>query len=124
MIVFVSSGPTARVVSMLATSSLFVPRSMKPRNVRTRCNQRVMKIWRTALAAALLCPQSVQAGAKFLDGDTLHDWCLSAEVGDQEACLGYVIGVADALGPAQESDAAARHELCLPEIEPKSPSMR
>jgi hypothetical protein len=28
----------------------------------------------------------------------LHDWCLSAEVGDQEACLGYVVGVADALG--------------------------
>jgi hypothetical protein len=71
------------------------------------------------LAAALLIVSIGHADATFLDGDTLHDWCLSAEVGDQEACLGYVIGVADALGPAPEGDAAARQELCLPEIDAK-----
>ena len=74
---------------------------------------------RTVLAAVFALVHVTQADAKFLDGDTLHDWCLSAEVGDQEACLGYVIGVADALGPAPESDAAARLELCLPEIDAK-----
>jgi Rap1a immunity proteins len=73
---------------------------------------------RTALAAAaFLLVGIVPADAKFLDGDTLHDWCLSAEVGDQEACLGYVVGVADALGPAPGGDAAARQELCLPGID-------
>ena len=62
---------------------------------------------RTILAAVFVLGSIVPAGATFLDGDTLHDWYLSEEVGDQEACLGYVTGVADALNAAQESYPAA-----------------
>ena len=79
----------------------------------------VEELLRTVLAAAFMLVSTVQADAKFLDGGTLHDWCMSAEVGDQEVCLGYVIGVADVLSAAQESNAAARQELCLPEIDAK-----
>ena len=59
---------------------------------------------------------------RILNSGTLHDWCLSEEVGDQEACLGYVVGVADALGAAPEDEAAgvARRRLCLPEIDAKT----
>jgi Rap1a immunity proteins len=71
------------------------------------------------LAAVLVLGQIVPAGATFVDGDTLHDWCLSEEVGDQEACLGYVVGVADALNAAHGRYPAAPSEVCLPEIDAK-----
>jgi hypothetical protein len=74
---------------------------------------------RTFLAAVFVLGHVVPAGATFLDGDTLHAWCLSKNVGDQEACLGYVTGVADALSAAQERYPAAPKEVCLPEIDAK-----
>ena len=52
---------------------------------------------RTFLAVAFMVTFTVEANAKFLDGNTLHDWCISGDVGNQAACLGYVIGVADVL---------------------------
>ena len=52
---------------------------------------------RTFLAVAFMVMFTVEANAKFLDGNTLHDWCISGDVGNQAACLGYVIGVADVL---------------------------
>ena len=74
------------------------------------------------IAAAVVLVPIVPAGAVFLNGSTLHDWCLSEEVGDQEACLGYVVGVADALDVAPENEAAgvARRRLCLPELDAKT----
>ena len=77
---------------------------------------------RTILAAAVVLVPIAPAGAVFLNSGTLYDWCLSEEVGDQEACLGYVVGVADALGAAPEDEAAgvARRRLCLPEIDAKT----
>jgi hypothetical protein len=74
---------------------------------------------RTFLAAVFVLGHVVPAGATFLDGDTLHAWCLSENVGDQETCLGYVTGVADALSAAQERYPAAPKEVCLPEIDAK-----
>jgi Rap1a immunity proteins len=73
---------------------------------------------RTFLALALSVACAAAAEAAFLDGDTLHAWCLSADVGDQEACLGYVVGVADALG-AQGREGASEAALCLPAIDAK-----
>jgi hypothetical protein len=74
------------------------------------------------IAAAVALVPIAPAGAVFLNGGTLHDWCLSKEVGDQEACLGYVVGVADALDTAPENEAAGvvRRRLCLPELEAKT----
>ena len=71
---------------------------------------------RAFLAVAFLTVPTVQADAKFLDGDTLHAWCLSEDVGDQEACLGYVVGVADMLSP-QASEGSAQQRACIPDIE-------
>ena len=52
---------------------------------------------RIFLAVAFMVMFTVKANAKFLDGNTLHGWCFSGDVGNQAACLGYVIGVADVL---------------------------
>jgi hypothetical protein len=74
------------------------------------------------IAAAVALVPIAPAGAVFLNGSTLHNWCLSKEIGDQEACLGYVVGVADALDTAPENEAAGvvRRRLCLPELEAKT----
>jgi Rap1a immunity proteins len=73
------------------------------------------------IAAVVVLVPIAPAGAVFLNGGTLHDWCLSKEVGDQEACLGYVVGVADALdaAPGDEAAGVARRRLCLPEVDAK-----
>lgn len=69
---------------------------------------------RTLLIAACGLLIAGQADAKFLDRDTLSAWCLSEDAGDQEACLGYIIGVADVLTADPERNAGATRELCLP----------
>jgi hypothetical protein len=75
---------------------------------------------RTFVALALSVACAAAAEAAFLDGDTLHAWCLSADVGDQEACLGYVVGVADALSAqGQGQEVASEPALCLPTIDAK-----
>jgi Rap1a immunity proteins len=91
-----------------------------PRTTPGRRNRPTEETLRSFLAAVFVLGHIVPAGATFLDGDTLHDWCLSEEVGDQEACLGYVVGVADALDATQERYPAAPAELCLPEIDAKA----
>ena len=71
---------------------------------------------RTFLAVALMVMFTVEANAKFLDGNTLHDWCISGDVGNQAACLGYVIGVADVLS-SEHSGEPRQSRACLPEID-------
>jgi hypothetical protein len=88
----------------------------RPPGIHARVRRRTERAVRTFLAVAFLTASTVQADAQFLDGDTLHDWCLSEDVGDQEACLGYVVGVADMLS-SQTSEGSAQHRACIPNIE-------
>jgi hypothetical protein len=71
---------------------------------------------RTFLAVAFMVISTVQANAKFLDGNALHDWCFSEDIGDQEACLGYVIAIADVLSSDDRVE-IAKHRACIPEID-------
>jgi hypothetical protein len=66
-----------------------------------------------ALAVTVL---SAPGHAQFVDGNTLQRWCVSDQVGDQEACLGYVIGVTDVLIARQADDSGPR-VACLPSME-------
>jgi hypothetical protein len=71
---------------------------------------------RTFLAVAFMVMFTVEANAKFLDGNTLHDWCISGDVGNQAACLGYVIGVADVLS-SEHRDEPREYRACIPEMD-------
>jgi hypothetical protein len=88
----------------------------RPSAIHARVRRRTERAVRTFLAIAFMTLSPVQADAKFLDGDTLYGWCLSEDVGDQEACLGYVVGVADMLS-SQTSEGLAQHRACIPDIE-------
>jgi Rap1a immunity proteins len=88
----------------------------RPSGINAQVRPRTEGAFRTFLAVAFLTVSTVRADAKFLDGDTLHAWCLSEDVGDQEACLGYVVGVADTLS-SQASEGSAQHRACIPDIE-------
>ena len=88
----------------------------RPSGIYARVRRRTERALTTFLAVALLTVSAVRADAQFLDGDTLHASCLSEDVGDQEACLGYVVGVADMLS-SQGSGGPARHRACIPDIE-------
>jgi hypothetical protein len=52
----------------------------------------------------------------FLDGNALRNWCFSEDVGDQAACLGYVIGVADVLN-SDKGGRPTQYKACIPAIE-------
>ena len=71
---------------------------------------------RTFLAVAFMVMFTVNANAKFLDGNTLQDWCFSEDAGNQAACLGYVIGVADVL-ISEKSSELTQYKACIPAIE-------
>ena len=71
---------------------------------------------RTFLAVAFMVMFTVKANAKFLDGNTLHAWCVSGDVGNQAACLGYVIGVADVLS-SEHSGEPRQYRACMPEMD-------
>jgi hypothetical protein len=88
----------------------------RPSRIHARVRRRTERALRAFLAVAFLTVSTVRADAQFLDGDTLHDWCLSEDVGDREACLGYVVGVADMLS-SQASGGPAQHRACIPDIE-------
>ena len=88
----------------------------RPSAILARVRRRTERALRTFLTVAFLTVSTVQADAKFLDGNTLYGWCLSEDVGDQEACLGYVVGVADMLS-SQADEGPARHGACIPDIE-------
>ena len=88
----------------------------RPSAIHARVRRRTERALRTLLAVAFLTLSTEQADAQFLDGDTLYGWCLSEDVGDQEACLGYVVGVADMLS-SQVSGGPTRHRACIPDIE-------
>lgn len=68
---------------------------------------------RTILAAMFIAASTAGADAAFLDGNKLRDWCSSAEGGNQGACLGYVLGVADMLS----THGGLRGGACIPNIE-------
>jgi len=53
------------------------------------------------------------ADAAILDGNRLRDWCSSTDEGNQGACLGYVVGVADMLS----ADGGTGRRACIPNIE-------
>ena len=88
----------------------------RPSAIHARVRRRTEQAVRTFLAVAFLTVSTVRADAQFLDGNTLHDWCLSEDVGDQEACLGYVVGVADMLS-SEADERPERHRACIPDIE-------
>ena len=88
----------------------------RPSRIHARVRRRTEQAARTFLAVAFLTVSAVRADAQFLDGDTLHAWCLSEDVGDQETCLGYVVGVADMLS-SKTSEGLAQHRACIPDIE-------
>ena len=88
----------------------------RPSGIYARVRRRTERAVRTFLAIAFMTLSTVQADAKFLDGDTLYGWCLSEDVGDQEACLGYVVGVADTLS-SEADERPERHGACIPDIE-------
>jgi Rap1a immunity proteins len=71
---------------------------------------------RTYLAVAFAIVSMGKAHAVFLDGDTLRGWCTSEDAGDQAACLGYVVGVADVLISADGGE-PAQSEACIPAVE-------
>jgi Rap1a immunity proteins len=71
---------------------------------------------RTFLAVAFMVMFTVEANAKFLDGNTLHGWCISGDVGNQAACLGYVIGVADVLSSEHRGE-PREYRACIPEMD-------
>ena len=71
---------------------------------------------RIFLAVAFMVMFTVNANAKFLDGNTLRGWCFSEDVGNQAACLGYVIGVADVL-ISEKSGELTQYKACIPPIE-------
>jgi hypothetical protein len=52
---------------------------------------------RTLLVVAFMVVPLAGADAAFLDGNRLRDCCSSTDEGNQGACLGYVVGVADTL---------------------------
>ena len=70
---------------------------------------------RIFLAVAFMVMLTVNANAKFLDGNTLRGWCFSEDAGDQAACLGYVIGVADVL-ISQNRGELTQYKACIPPI--------
>jgi hypothetical protein len=70
---------------------------------------------RTVLAVAFMVMLAVQAKANFLDGKTLRDWCSSKDAGNQAACLGYVIAVADILSSDDRGELTKRR-ACVPNI--------
>jgi hypothetical protein len=69
-----------------------------------------------ALAIAFMTMFMGEAHAKFLDGDTLRGWCFSEDIGDQEACLGYVLGVADVLSSENRGE-LTQYRACIPQID-------
>ena len=71
---------------------------------------------RIFLAVAFMVMFTVNANAKFLDGNTLRGWCLSEDAGNQAACLGYVIGVADVLS-SEHRDEPREYRACIPEMD-------
>jgi hypothetical protein len=71
---------------------------------------------RTFLAVVFMVISTAQANAKFLDGKALHDWCFSEDIGDQEACLGYVIAIADVLSSDDTSE-LTKYRACIPEVD-------
>jgi hypothetical protein len=71
---------------------------------------------RTFLAVAFMVISTVQANAKFLDGNALHNWCFSEDIGDQEACLGYVIAIADVLSSDDRAE-LTKYRACIPEVD-------
>lgn len=68
---------------------------------------------RTILAVALTVVSTAGADAAFLDGNKLREWCSSSDQGNQGACLGYVVGVADMLS----TNGGLGGQACIPEIE-------
>ncbi len=73
---------------------------------------------RTFLAVVFMIISIVQANAKFLDGNALHKWCFSEDIGDQEACLGYVIAIADVLSSDDRAE-LTKYRACIPEVDAK-----
>lgn len=71
---------------------------------------------RTFLAIAFMIMLMGRGHAMFLDGNTLRGWCSSEDAGNQAACLGYVIGVADVL-ISQNRGELTQHKACIPAIE-------
>lgn len=51
------------------------------------------------LCVALMFPAQAKAG--FLDGNDLHKMCTSKNVRDRDTCLGYTMGVSDAMDGLQ-----------------------
>jgi Rap1a immunity proteins len=88
----------------------------RPSAIHARVRRRTERALRIFLAVAFMTVSTVRADAKFLDGNTLYGWCLSEDVGDQEACLGYVVGVADMLS-SEADERPERHRACIPDIE-------
>jgi Rap1a immunity proteins len=71
---------------------------------------------RTFLAVAFMTMFMGKAHAMFLDGNTLRGWCFSEDLGDQEACLGYVLGVADVLSSENRGE-LTQYKACIPQID-------
>ena len=71
---------------------------------------------RTYLAVAFAIILMGKAHAVFLDGNTLRGWCTSEDVGNQAACLGYVVAVADVLISANRGE-PAQSKACIPAVE-------
>ena len=57
---------------------------------------RVMRI--VALVATVVFFPNQGTGQTFLSGNQLHENCSSTSLADKQECIGYVIGVLDALG--------------------------
>ena len=71
---------------------------------------------RTFLAVAFMIMFMGKAHAMFLDGNTLRGWCVSEDVGNQAACLGYVVGVADVLISENRGE-LTQYRACIPAID-------
>ena len=82
----------------------------------SRCHRPNGGALRTFLAAAFMIMFMGKAHAMFLDGNTLRGWCFSEDAGNQAACLGYVIAVADVL-ISEDRDELTQYKAWIPTIE-------
>ena len=71
---------------------------------------------RTFLVVAFVVVSAAGSDAAFLDGSQLREWCVSADEGNQGACLGFVVGVADMLS-SSDAGGATKRRACVPDIE-------